>query len=657
MTDPRKPLTGRIGQHFVGLRWTMTPDPAYHRRMNSFSRLAAAALAAAVAGCAIQPVNTLPPAAASSPRSAQQPDAPSAQSTQTEPAVVQAPVAPPAHADHGTASASTPVASSPEAGPIPLVDLTPQLLFQLVAADLAVQRGETGAAWSTYHAVARQTRDPRLAARATEIALSGRALGEATRSAQLWRELAPDSTGATQTLQTLLIASGKWDELEPIVAQRLAKARQDGTLSEFYPGLQRSLLRGADRKGAWSMLERLSTPDLGVSQARIARATLAASAGVNTVALAEAREALKLAPGDEEAVITAIRLLAQSPQTMPEAIGLAESSIAKSPNSLEMRTLYARLLLATGRPVEARQEFSKALAANPENASLLMAAAQLAQQARDPAMARQYLDRYLDLPGLQRRERNQGFLMMAQIAEDEGRLNDADEWLAKVPRGEDSLQATTRRALLLGKQGKLEEGRALLRSIEVDSTRERIALLSSEAQLLREAKQPQEAFELLDRNLATYPDQPDLLYDHGMAAERIDRIPEMERSMRKLIELRPDSAHAYNALGYSLADRGLRLDEARSLIEKALSLSPDDPHILDSMGWVLYRQKDIEGALKHLQRAWSISPEADIGAHLGEVLWVQGRQDEARKMWRAAGVREPGNTTLRETLTRLNVSL
>jgi Flp pilus assembly protein TadD len=188
-------------------------------------------------------------------------------------------------------------------------------------------------------------------------------------------------------------------------------------------------------------------------------------------------------------------------------------------------------------------------------------------------------------------------------------------------------------------------------------TRERLQLVSAEAQLLREAGRTQEAFELLDRNVQTYPDQPDLLYDHGMAAERLDRMPEMERSMRRIIEMRPDSAHAYNALGYSLADRNQRLDEARTLIEKALLLLPDDAHILDSMGWVLFRQKDLEGALKYLNRAWSLSQEADIGAHLGEVLWVSGRQDEARRLWREVNKRDPANTTLRETLTRLNVAL
>jgi Flp pilus assembly protein TadD len=142
-----------------------------------------------------------------------------------------------------------------------------------------------------------------------------------------------------------------------------------------------------------------------------------------------------------------------------------------------------------------------------------------------------------------------------------------------------------------------------------------------------------------------------------MAAERLDRLPEMEASLRRLIALRPDHAHAYNALGYTFADRNIRLDEARTLIEKALTLLPEDPHILDSMGWVLFRQKDYPRALELLRKAYAMRPEVEIAAHLGEVLWASGNTEEARKLWREARTREPENTTLRETLARLNVAL
>jgi len=177
------------------------------------------------------------------------------------------------------------------------------------------------------------------------------------------------------------------------------------------------------------------------------------------------------------------------------------------------------------------------------------------------------------------------------------------------------------------------------------------------AQLMRESERAEEGFQLLDASLAKDPKRVELLYDHAMAAERLNRLEVAEKSLRLLIELRPRYAHAYNALGYALADRNIRLDEAQQLIEKALELAPEDPHIIDSMGWVLYRRGNLQGALEYLQRAYRLQADAEIAVHLGEVLWKLGRRDEALELWRIARKSEPGNAVLRETLGRLEVSL
>jgi len=177
------------------------------------------------------------------------------------------------------------------------------------------------------------------------------------------------------------------------------------------------------------------------------------------------------------------------------------------------------------------------------------------------------------------------------------------------------------------------------------------------AQLMRESARAEEGFQLLDASLAKDPQRVELLYDHAMAAERLNRMEVAERSLRLLIALRPTHAHAYNALGYALADRNMRLEEAQQLIEKALELAPEDPHIIDSMGWVLYRRGNLQGALAYLQKAYQLQADAEIAVHLGEVLWKLGRKDEAITLWRNARTSEPGNAVLRETLGRLDVSL
>ncbi|HET7157612.1 MAG TPA: tetratricopeptide repeat protein, partial [Burkholderiales bacterium] len=186
-----------------------------------------------------------------------------------------------------------------------------------------------------------------------------------------------------------------------------------------------------------------------------------------------------------------------------------------------------------------------------------------------------------------------------------------------------------------------------------NSPEQRLQLTQAEAQLLRDANAYNDAYELLAQALQKSGDNTDLLYEHAMAAEKINRIDVVEASLRKVIKLKPDHAHAYNALGYTFADRNERLTEARELIEKALTLMPDDAFILDSMGWVLFRLGRLREALDYLQRAYTLRPDGEIAAHLGEVLWMDGQQAEARKIWADALREHPQNEALQNTIKRL----
>jgi tetratricopeptide (TPR) repeat protein len=226
------------------------------------------------------------------------------------------------------------------------------------------------------------------------------------------------------------------------------------------------------------------------------------------------------------------------------------------------------------------------------------------------------------------------------------------KYYASVQAGEQFVPAQARYAFLLGRQNKLAEAREYLQNVRTASDEQRALLIQAEAQLLREAKNYQESYELLNRALEKQPDNVDLLYDSAMAAEKLDRIDVVETNLRKLITLKPDHAQAYNALGYTLADRTDRLKEAKGYIEKALKLSPDDPFILDSMGWVLYRLGDQKEALGYLQRAYSLRPDPEIAAHIGEVMWTRGQQQDAEKIWRDASRENPDNEMLQATMKR-----
>lgn len=566
---------------------------------------------------------------------------------------------PPPKAPAATASTRAPApdeGQDAEALP-PAVELTPQLMFQLLAAEVAAQRGEIGSASSTYLAAARQTRDPRLARRATELALASRSLERALPAAELWAELSPDSMLAEQAVESLRLGSGRIAETEPLLARRLERARAAGRLAEAYEEIQRALARATDASAALAVLDRISMPDASNPHARLALASQAGAAGDLARAAREASAALGLAPDDPRIAIAAAQHVARGPSGNQAAIDLLQTFLQRTPNAIDVRFALARLLGSAQRPDAAREQLELALAQDPTNPGVLYSLAQVAWQGRQSGLAEQYLQRLIDLPPEVRRDNGVAWLFLGQIAESDGRLEVAIDRYSRIDGGSQVVTAAVRRAILLGKLGRIDDARRLLQGAPVTTNRERVQLISAEAQVLREARRYPDALGVLAAALERLPENPELLYDHAMAAEKVDRLDLLESSLRKLISLRPDHAHAYNALGYTLADRNQRLDEARSLIAKALELRPDDGHILDSMGWVLYRQGDLSAALGFLQKAWEKTPEAEVAVHLGEVLWQMGRKDDARRYWLEARRMEPENDALRETLARLRVDL
>jgi tetratricopeptide (TPR) repeat protein len=309
------------------------------------------------------------------------------------------------------------------------------------------------------------------------------------------------------------------------------------------------------------------------------------------------------------------------------------------------------MLVLEKRTAEARVEFASILERFKDDVDALYAVGLLAFQLKEYATAETSMKRLL---GLNYRDPNAVRYTLGQIAEEQKNWPGAIDWYMTIQRGEYAVPARVRIANGMAKQGKLDEARAFLRNAGAQDEPQRVQLLVAESQLLREANLNKEAFELLGRALAESPDQPDLLYDYALTAEKIERFDVLESNLARLIKLRPDHAHAYNALGYSFADRNIRLPEAKMLIEKALELSPDDFFIIDSMGWVLYRMGDLPGAAAQLRRAWQGRPDGEIGAHLGEVLWQLGERDEARRIWQEALKASPENESLQKTVKRFN---
>jgi tetratricopeptide (TPR) repeat protein len=252
--------------------------------------------------------------------------------------------------------------------------------------------------------------------------------------------------------------------------------------------------------------------------------------------------------------------------------------------------------------------------------------------------------------------RQQTWLMLAQAAELRGDLKAADTWLQKVDSPQRRAEAQFRRASLLARQGHLPEARKIIQDLPETTPDQARAKLLAEAQLLRDAGDWAEAYAVLTRAAERQPDDADLIYEQSMMAEKLGKVDEMETLLKRVMTLKPNHHHAYNALGYSLAERNIRLDEAHALIVKALSFAPAEPFIIDSLGWVEFRRGNKAEAVKLLRQSYAAQPDAEIAAHLGEVLWASDERDEARRIWREGIKREPKNEALRDTLKRLKVN-
>ena len=540
------------------------------------------------------------------------------------------------------AAAAPPPAPKPE---LPNQELTEAVLYEYLLAEIAGQRGSIGLSAQAYADLAKRTRDPRIAKRAAEVALYARMPNAAIEAARIWYETESSSMQALQTLTSLLINTKRHDEALPYL-QKLFVA--DGSnAGDGFLQLSRLLANSQDKALTLKLVQQLAQPYPELAQAHFAVAQAAIAAGQSELALTEVRAASRLKPDWDLPALLEAQLLQRQSNAL--ALKRLATFLERYPKAREVRMSYARVLVAERKYTEARAEFQTLSKDFPDNIDVIFAVGVLSLQLQDYALAEANFKRLLLLPY---RDKNTARLYLGQIAEEQKNYPEALRWYDEVAGGEQYLKAQIRHALVLGKQGKLDAARAHLRQIEVNSDQARVQLLLTEAQLLRDANQPRQAFDLIGNALRNMPDQPELLYDYAMLAEKLDHIDLLETNLKKLISLQPGHAHAYNALGYSLADRNLRLPEAQGLIEKALQLAPDDPFIIDSMGWVLYRMGKSKQALEYLRKAYSARPDPEIAAHLGEVLWIAGEHREAEKIWLEATKKTPGNDALTSTIKR-----
>lgn len=534
----------------------------------------------------------------------------------------------------------------PKGPDLPQQELTDELLYGLLLAEIASNSGNRIVAAQAFADLAKRTRDPRIARSATDAALKAQMPEAALESARIWLETDPQSPEALRTLTSLLLAANRIEEAEPHLQKILAV--NESSRADAFMQLNRLLANHRDKTAALAIVQRLAATYPDLAQAHFAIAQAATNAKQDELALKEVREAARLDPNWELAVLYEAQLLQKG--SNDEAAAVLAAFLKAHPRSRDVRLNYARVLVNQKKYAAARSEFGNLLKEFPENTEVLFAVALLSMQLEDWSLAEGYLKRLL---ALDYGDRNSVRFYLGQVAEEQKRYPEALGWYREVARGTQYIPAQVRQAHVLGKQGNIDGARKFLQSVNASNNQQRVQLILAEAQLLREADQTKEAYAVVERALEKLPDNTDLLYDYAMLAEKLDRVDVLETSLRKVISIKPDHAHAYNALGYSLADRSMRLPEARELIEKALALSPDDAFIIDSMAWVYYRLGEPEKALEYLRKAYAIRPDPEIAAHLGEVLWTVGKRTEAEKVWGDALAKAPDNDTLIKTIKRL----
>ena len=539
-----------------------------------------------------------------------------------------------------------------------------ELFYELLVGEMTAQNGELSAGFALMLDVARKTGDAQLYQRATDIALEARSGDAALQAALAWKQQLPVSRDANRYVLQILIALNRIAETSELLKTELRIA-PDAERSAVLAAVPRAYARVSDRKLAASVVETaiaeyLSDPATA-SAAWTTASRMRLAADDRPGALQAAQRAQAADPRAEGPVVVALELMDSK---LPEAEILVKNYLndreLQAKALPEIRMAYARELLDGQRYAESAAQLQTMTRDKPDYPEGWLVLGSLQLQENQQAPAQDSLERYIALvqqtpqteqsPGLA-----QAYLLMSQLAEKRKDFAQAENWLGKIENSSGLMQAQSRRASILASQGKIEEGRRLLQQLPEKTPEAARLKLNAEVSLLREFKQYRQARDLLAQALVKAPEDTDLLYEQSMVAEKLGLMEEMERLLRQIIQAKPDFHQAYNALGYSLADRNVSLPEARELIRKAVDFAPDDPFIKDSLGWVEFRLGNMQAAAQIFEVAYKARPDAEIAAHFGEVLWSLDQRDRALAIWKEGQLLNADNETLLETLKRFKV--
>lgn len=530
------------------------------------------------------------------------------------------------------------------------------LFYQVLLGELNTRQGEPGAGFSILLDAARKSRDPALYQRAVDIALQARSGDAALQAAQTWQRELPHSAEPNRYVLQILLALNRVEE----AGKALRLTLQDlppGEQSEAIASIPRVFGRVQDKKAALDAAEKALTSALSQpATAATAWTTLGRMRRDAGLPDAAAQAALKGHAADPAApgpLVLALSLMNTTGASLQPMLDNAMQGQVPA----ELRLGYARTLIAGQNYLQAQRQLELLNSKHPDFAPGWLVHGLLLQDMGQIKEAEKRLVHYVGQAASSKEPEQQAgmaeaLMVLSQMAQNQGQFDRANQWLAQMPQGADPLRLASRQADLLARQGRMDEARLVLAQIKTSTPEQARQKTLLQSQWLREHRQAETAYTLMQTALGETPQNAELISEMALVCEKLKRFEEMERLLRQLIELKPQDPQAFNALGYSLADRGIRLDEARLLITQALSFTPQDAYIQDSLGWVSYRQGRLQEAIQILQTAYKARPDAEIAAHLGEVLWSAGKTQEAATIWREGLMLKADNETLLETIQR-----
>lgn len=526
---------------------------------------------------------------------------------------------------------------------------TAEFVYKYLLGEVAAQRGEFVLAGQLFLDLAKQTRDPLLAERATQAATIARTPQLALPSAELWSELAPDSIPAAQTASQLLIANGNLEKAIPQIQKVLAN---ENIRANAFMELNSLMVRITDKTSVLKTIQQLAKPYPKLAEAHFAISQAAYFAHDESLMKAELKQASKLRPGWEPPAQIYGQMLME--KDVQKGMAFYRDFLKTYPESDQIRLSLARALLLQKNTTEAKIEFTKLLERHQNNPDMNVIVGLLALDAKEYTFADRYLEHALEV-GF--KEPNKVYFNLGRSAIEQKDDARALQWFDKITDGEQYLAARMAAAGIIARRDGVDAAITMLDNVDGLTPEQQALVIQNQALMLSQAKRGDEAYTLLEKAAKTFPESPELQYDFALSAERKGKYDIMEDTLTRVIKMKPDFAAAYNALGYSYADRNIKLIEAKSLIETATKLSPEDHYIMDSLGWVYFRLGDLSRATEELRRAYAIQQDPEIAAHLAEVLWKQGQREEAQRILDQALSANPGNEILVAVAQKLKSAL